>query len=157
MQRKLPWYLLAASVALNIFFLAGVFYPHYGWHGHDHHGPDMIAWSTETFELDAQQAEALRELRETIAERRSERSGERGDFRVVILDALRAPDFDREALAVALDARRGASDDMILNMAGDLHGFLAGLSTEQKTAFLERAEADREFLRRLLFPPRRRD
>lgn len=157
MRRNLPWFLLAASVALNIFFLAGVFYPHYGWHGQDRHRADMMGWAVETFDLDAQQARALEELRERIAERRRARGDERGAFRAIIIDSLRAPTFDRAALEEALTARRGAMGGMILDMTEDLHGFLAGLSPEQKTAFLERAEADRNFLRQLLFPPRGRD
>lgn len=157
MRRNLPWFLLAASVALNVFFLAGVFYPHYGGQGDDRPRPDMMAWATETFRLDAQQARALEVLRERIAERRRERGGERGAFRAIIIEALRAPDFDRTALAETLEARRGSMGDMILDMTEDLHGFLAGLSPEQKTAFLDRAEAERDFLRQLLFPPRERD
>lgn len=157
MRRNLPWFLLAASVALNVFFLAGVFYPRYGWHGHERHPGDMMAWATETFRLDAEQARALEALRERIAERRRARGGERGAFRAIIIEALRGPDFDRAALAEALEARRGSMSDMILDMTEDLHGFLAGLSPEQKTAFLDRAEAERDFLRQLLFPPRQRN
>ena len=150
MRRKLPWLLLAASVALNVFFVAGVFYPHYGWQGDERPRGDIVAWATETFQLDARQVQDLEKMRERIAERRSERGDERGAFRATIIDALRAPAFDRAALEQALVERRGAMGDMILDMAEELHGFLAGLSPDQKSAFLERAEADRGFLRQLL-------
>lgn len=158
MRRNLPWFLLAASVALNVFFLAGVFFPHYAWHGH---GPDRgrhMAQVVEDFGLSERQARALEDLRERIAAHRRDRGGDRGAFLAVILDALRAPSFDRAALARSLEQLRSDTmGDMVLDMTQDLHGFLAELTPEQKTAFLARVEEDRNFLRRLLFPPRRPD
>lgn len=157
MRSKLPWFLLAASVALNLFFLAGVvFYPHVRDHDHPRRGGDPVAMATEDFSLDARQVAALEALRERVAERRQESRGERDSFRTIIIHALEQPAFDRAALALALQQRREGSGDMILDMTEDLHGFLASLSPEQKSAFLARAGEDRDFLRRLLFPPRPR-
>src|SRR3546814_1734591 len=48
-------------------------------------------------------------------------------------------------LADALAQRRAHGGDMILDMTEDLHGFLAGLTPDQKAAFLERAEHERHF------------
>ncbi|MEQ8355869.1 MAG: periplasmic heavy metal sensor [Kiloniellaceae bacterium] len=155
MRSKLPWYLLAASVALNIFFVAGVFYPHTMGHRPDPQHLDPVAAARDEFSLDAGQIRSLEAVRDRIAERRNANRGDRGGSRAVILEALKAPAFDRAALALALEERRSGSGDMILDMAEDLHGFLAGLSAEQKAAFLERAQ-DRDFLRSLLFPPRPR-
>ncbi len=155
MRSKLPWFLLAASVALNLFFLAGVvFYPHFRGHDHPPHWRDPVASVAEDFSLDDRQVRALEALREKVAERRRAGRGERDGFQAIILDALRQPAFDRAALAQTLQQRREGSGDMILDMTEDLHGYLAGLSPDQKAAFLERAAEDRDFLRRLLFPPR---
>lgn len=156
MRSKLPWILLAASVALNLFFLAGVvFYPHVRDHDHPPRERDPVALAAEEFSLDARHVAALEALRERIAERRQAGRQDREDFRSIIITALEQPAFDREALAQALQARREGSGGMILDMTEDLHGFLAGLPAETKAAFLARAAEDRDFLRRLLFPPRR--
>ena len=155
MRSKILWILLAASLALNVFFV-GMFWPRLMGHGHPHERPDPVAMAAEDFALDDRQLAALQDLRARIAARRDERRDDRGGFRSLIVEALRQPAFDRAALAQALDARRESGGDMVLDMTEDLHGFLAGLSAEQKADFLARAEQDRDFLRRLLFPPRPR-
>lgn len=157
MRSKLPWFLLAASVALNLFFVAGVIYPQVMGHRHGPQGRDPVARAAEDFSLNDRQVAALEALREQIAERRREGRDRRDGFRTIILDALRQPAFDRAALAQALEQRREGSSDMILDVTEDLHGFLAGLAPEQKEAFLDRVARDRDFLRRLLFPPRPRE
>lgn len=155
MRSKVLWFLLAASLALNVFFVAGVLYPRLMGHPHPPQGGDPIARAAEEFSLDAGQTEALTALRGRMAERLAAGREGRESFQAIILEALSEPAFDRAALAQALAARRAQGDDMIVDMAEDLHGFLAGLSPEQKAAFLERAR-ERDFLRRLLFPPRPR-
>lgn len=155
MRSKVLWFLLVASLALNVFFVAGVVYPRLMGHHHPPRDYDPVARAAEEFSLDAEQTEALTALRGRMAERLAEGREEREGFQAIILEALGRPDFDRAALAEALAARRAGGDDMILDMTGELHGFLAGLSPEQKAAFLERAR-ERDFLRRLLFPPRPR-
>ena len=157
MRSKLPWILLAASVALNVFFVAGVVFPHVFGHRHPPHWRDPMASVAKDFSFDERQMQALHDLRARIVERR-ETGRDGGDgFRAIILTALRQPAFDRAALALALEQRREGSGDMILDVTEELHGFLAGLTPDQKAAFLDRAARDRDFLRRLLFPPPRRD
>jgi len=162
MRGKILGFLLIASLALNVFFVVGVLQPQFAvWprlmgHPHGPHGPDPVAEATEDFALDGGQVAALEALRQRIAERRQESRGERDGFQSLLLDALRQPAFDRAGLAAALEARRTDGRDMVLDMTEDLHGFLAGLTPDQKASFLERARDDRDFLRRLLFPPRPR-
>jgi uncharacterized membrane protein len=155
MRSKILWILLAASLALNVFFV-GMFWPRLMGHDHGRDRPDPVAMATEDFALDSGQVAALEDLRARIAARRDERRDDSGGFRSLIVEALRQPAFDRAALAQALEARRESGGDMVVDMAEDLHGFLAGLSADQKADFLTRAEQDRDFLRRLLFPPRPR-
>ncbi len=156
MRSKLPWFLFAASLLLNIFFVAGLFYPHFmGHHGGVREWRDPVAAVAEEFSLDDRQVEELEALRDRIHSHRRDHQGDREGFRTMIINALKLPVFDREALAEALEGRRGASSGMIVDMTEDLHGFLAGLSADQKEAFLERA-GQRDFLRQLLFPRRSR-
>jgi len=157
MRSKLSWFLLAASVALNLFFVAGVIYPHVAGHRHPPHWRDPMGSVAEEFSLDERQMQALGALRDKITQRRQAGRGERDGFHKLILDALRQPAFDRGSLGLALAQHREGSSDMILDVSEDLHAFLAGLTPEQKEAFLARAAQDRDFLRRLLFPPSRRD
>jgi uncharacterized membrane protein len=155
MRSKIIWLLLAASLALNVFFV-GMFWPRLVGHDHGRNRPDPVAMAAEDFSLNDSQVAALEDLRSRIAQRSDARSEDRGGFRSLIVEALRQPAFDRAALAQALDARRESGGDMVLDMTEDLHGFLADLGREQKADFLARAEQDRDFLRRLLFPPRPR-
>ena len=152
MRSKVLWFLLVASLALNVFFVAGVIWPRLMGHPTPPDRPDPVAAAAEDFALDDRQVAALEGLRQRLAARRSE-SREHNGFRTVLIDALRQPTFDRAGLARAMEQRRGRGD-LFLDMTEDLHGFLAGLTPDQKAAFLERAENDRDFLRRLLFPPR---
>jgi uncharacterized membrane protein len=154
MRSKVLWFLLAASLALNVFFVAGVVYPQLVGQRHPAQWRDPVAAATREFSLDDRQAAALEALRNRLAERRNDSRGGRDGFRSIILDALREPAFDRAALTQALDQRREGSGNMVIDMTEDLHGFLAGLTPEQKTAFLEHAVREHDFLRRLLFPPR---
>lgn len=152
MRSKVIWFLLAASLALNLFFVAGVVWPRLMGHPHFPHRYDPVAKAAEEFSLDDSQTAALEALRGRMAERLADGRSARDGFQAILLRALEQPDFDRDALALALAERREQGDDMILDMTGELHGFLAGLGPRQKAAFLERAQ-ERDFLRRLLFPP----
>ena len=158
MRSKVLWILMVASLALNVFFVAGFAYTRLVGHHHPPHRFDPVAKAAEEFSLDERQTEALVALRGRMAERLQEGRKDRGGFQAAIIDALSKPAFDRVALAQALEAERAKGGDMILDMTEQVHGFLAGLSPEQKEAFLKRAR-ERDFLRRLLFPPsdRRRD
>lgn len=152
MRGSVLWFVLAVSLALNLFFAAGLIWPQLMGQPPSPHGGDAVVEAAEAFALDERQVAALEELRGRLAERREARRGERDGFRGLIIDALRQPAFDRAALSQALEQRAG-SGGLILDVTEDLHGFLAGLTPDQKAAFLERAERERDFLRRLLFPP----
>ena len=154
MRSNVLWFLLAASLALNVFFAAGLIWPQLMGKAQPPHGADAVAEAAEDFALDDRQVVALQDLRQRLAERREARRGERDSFQALLIDALRAPVFDRAALSQAFEERRQDSGGLILDVTEDLHGFLAELTPDQKAAFLERAGRERDFLRRLLFPPR---
>lgn len=156
MRSKVLGFLLVASLALNVFFVAGLLWPRLMGHPPSMQERDPVATAAQDFALGEQQVAALEALRQRIAERREQSRGERDGFQALIVDALRQPAFDRAAFASAMDERREAFGDSFLDMMEDLHGFVAELSPDQKAAFLQRASRDRDFLRRLLFPPRPR-
>lgn len=156
MRSSVLWYLLAASLALNVFFAAGLIWPQLMGQQQSTQERDVVTEAREVFALDASQVAALEDLRGRLAERREARRDDRDSFRSLIIDALRGADFDRAALSRAIEERRDGTDSLIIDVTQDLHDFLASLSPDQKSAFLERAAREQDFLRRLLFPPRPR-
>lgn len=152
MGGRLPWYLLAASLAVNIFFLAGLAFPQlFG--AADTAAPDPVAVVAEELKLDAAQRAGLTALHQRVAERRAAAGGNGGGFRALLIAELAKPGFDRAGLEARMQERRATMGTVILDVAEDLHGYLATLSPEQKAAFLEKAR-ERAFLRRLLWPRR---
>ncbi len=154
MSTRTLWFLLAASVAVNVFFLGGLYSPQLIDRAGRPAGPDPIAKVAEELQLDEAQSADLAALRQRVAERRLAAGGEAGSFRALLITELAKPDFDRAGLEERMQDRRAVMGIVVLDVAEDLHGYLATLSPEQKTAFLERA-GDRGFLRRLLWAPRR--
>src|SRR3546814_14311029 len=77
MRSKVLWFLLTASLALNVFFVAGVIWPRLMGHPYPPHGRDPVAAAAEQFKLDDRQVAALEALRQRLAERRSESRGQR--------------------------------------------------------------------------------
>ncbi|WP_299623498.1 periplasmic heavy metal sensor [Pelagibius sp.] len=152
MGGRLPWYLLAASLAVNVFFLAGLAFPQlFG--VSDTPTPDPVAVVAEELELSAAQRADLVALRGRVAERRAAAGGNGGSFRALLIAELAKPAFDRAGLEARMQDRRAIVGKVVLDVAEDLHGYLATLSPEQKAAFLEKAK-ERAFLRRLLWPRR---
>ena len=154
MGGRLPWYLLAASLAVNVFFLAGLAFPQlFG--AADTAAPDPVAVVAEELKLDAAQRADLAALRQRVAERRAAAAagGNGGSFRALLIAELAKPAFDRGGLEARMQERRATMGTVVLGVAEDLHGYLATLSPEQKAAFLEKAK-ERAFLRRLLWPRR---
>src|SRR3546814_20351255 len=106
MRSKVLWFLLTASLALNVFFVAGVIWPRLMGHPYPPHGRDPVAAAAEQFKLDDRQVAALEALRQRLAERRSESRGQRDGFQALTIDATRPPAFARAALSGALAQRR---------------------------------------------------
>ncbi len=153
MRARLPWILLVASLALNLFFLAGLAYPQLFGRVAGTTTADPVAAVAEELKLDDAQTAALAALRQRVAERRQATGGDAGSFRALLIAELAKPEFDRLGLEERMQERRAVMGIVVLDTVEDLHGYLATLSPAQKTAFLERAK-DRRFLRRLLWPRR---
>lgn len=148
MRDKLPWILLAVSLALNLGFAVGAFY-----YAQMARPGDQWAVSGESLadrlSLDAEQRAALDAFRERARARRAQRRDERGDWRRALIQELAKPELERAALEETL--RRGMDRRRALfeETAVDLHGFIAILSPEQKADFLAMAE-ERGFMRTLV-------
>jgi len=143
MRSKLPWILLTVSVVANIFFAAGAVYTFYA------RGDRTVERSVEKLNLTPAQEQALAMLRDGIAARREAMSGAQGGLREAMLAEIGNPAFDRDkvtALVADWSAQRQA---FFVDMAEDLHGYVATLTPEQRETFLEMAR-DRRFLRRFL-------
>jgi Spy/CpxP family protein refolding chaperone len=149
MRRGLPWLLLALSVALNLFFVAGVLYSGALSGGERGTPVDVVA----ALQLDATQQEALAALRQRNQERREARRGDRGSSREALLDVLAQPDFEPDAILAQQRERNESWNQYMLETYEDLHGFMAGLKPGQRDKLLENAK-DWSFLRALLRGPR---
>jgi uncharacterized membrane protein len=148
MKPRLPWILFAISLALNLFFGAGVIYSKLEAERRYMPPEARIAELAEQLKLsEAQQADLL-----ALSERsRERRQGQRGlwkERRQNLLAELAKPELDRARLAELMRRGRDRRSSSYEELMVDLHGYLATLSDEQRAAFLEMAQ-DRRFLRGL--------
>ncbi len=153
MRIKLIWVLLAASLAANLFFVAGALYTLYGkddWHARPGANVDSVA---ERLALSPEQRDGLLALREKARQgRKGSREGHESR-RAAFVAELGKPAFDREGVLALMEARSAQRRARIVDVAQDLHAYLATLSPEQRQAFLAMAR-ERGFLRRLFGRPR---
>src|SRR3546814_18273743 len=102
MRSKVLWFLLTASLALNVFFVAGVIWPRLMGHPYPPHGRDPVAAAAEQFKRDDRQVAALDALRKRPAERPRASRGPRDGLQALTLHAMRQPAFARATLPGAL-------------------------------------------------------
>ncbi len=153
MRVKLLWILLAVSLTANVFLVAGALYTLYGednWRTGPGAHIDSVA---ERLGLSPEQRDGLLALRETARQgRKGSREG-RESRRAAFLDELGKPTFDRERVLALMEARSAQRRARIVNVAQNLHAYLATLSPEQRREFLAMAR-EHGFLRRLFGRPR---
>lgn len=149
MRRRLPWLLLILSLALNVFVVAGVIYSGNLLGGDRKVRSDQLNTVVQRLDLNSEQTGRLVDLRDRTIARRTELRANRGGYREALIGALGAPAYDRSAFLAQLSERSMVRHEFFADTMADLHGYLAGLSPTQKTAFLELAK-ERKFLRRLL-------
>ena len=148
MKPRLPWILFAISLALNLFFGAGVIYSKLEAERRNMAPEKRIAELAEQLQLsEAQQADLLA-LGKKSRERRQGRRGLWRERRQSLLAELAKPELDRAHLAELMRRGRDRGSSSYEELMVDLHGYLATLSDEQRAAFLEMAQ-DRRFLRGL--------
>ncbi len=155
MRAKLPWVLLAVSLVANA-VLAGAVYTLTGAADPAAKRAAQVESVIQRLALSPEQRDGLLALREKARQgRKGTREGHKSR-RAAFLAALGKPTFDRERVLALMEARSAERRARIVDVAQDLHAYLATLSPEQRQAFLAMAR-ERGFLRRLFGrgrPPR---
>ena len=153
MRVKLLWILLAVSLTANVFLVAGALYTLYGeddWRAEPSAHIDSVA---ERLGLSPEQRDGLLALREKARQgRKGSREG-RESRRAAFIAELGKPAFDRAGVLALMEARSAKRRARIVDVAQNLHAYLATLSPEQRREFLAMAR-ERGFLRRLFGRPR---
>jgi Spy/CpxP family protein refolding chaperone len=154
MRNKLFWILLAASVALNVFFVAGVVYSEYFAPGPGERAERRIAEIGERLELTEAQVGELMALRQRARDRRGATREGRQEMRARFIEELGKPEFDRDEVIRLMEERWRGRQARFADMAAELHAYLATLSPQQRQQFLVMAR-ERGFLRGLFGRSRR--
>lgn len=154
MRARLPWILLAVSLAANVFFGVGVGYSLYKGESPIDPSDGPIDAVAEPLGLDTVQREGLMALRRSAHERRAAMRASGDRFRADLLAELGKPHFDRQRFVVLMETRSAQRREMFADLARDLHAYLATLAPEQREQFLDMAR-ERGFLRRLFGGPPR--
>src|SRR3546814_14350491 len=87
MRSKVLWFLLAASLALHVFFVAGVIWPRLMGHPQPPPGHDAVAQAAAAFALDDRQVAPLEALRRPLAQHSESTPGQRARFHALITHA----------------------------------------------------------------------
>ena len=153
MRTKLIWILLAASVAANVFFVAGALYTLYGEDDRRAGSGANVDSVAERLALSPEQRDGLLALRDKARKGREGMREGRKQRRAAFLDELGKPSFDRDRVLALMEARSAERRARIVDVVQDLHAYLATLSPEQRQEFLAMAR-ERGFLRRLFGRPR---
>ena len=140
------WILLIFSLLANVFLVGGALYSrHAGDWRHHEFGHSYIA---HELDLSSSQEAELRRLGEQMSSLRDARRSEGGDNRSEMFNLLMEPEFDEARMRALIVERNEQRVEQFLEMGRMMHGFLAGLSPEQRGEAREMME-DRSFWRHL--------
>ena len=156
MRAKLPWVLLAISLAINLGFAAAVFQSRSEAERLTASPGARLQVITDELGLSEQQAAGLLALRDRLRAGWKPLSDARRERRLAILTELAEPEIDRARLAQLMQEGGEEQRTIFARMAADLHGYLQSLTPEQRRRFLEMAR-ERGFLRHLFGSWRRRN
>ncbi len=147
-MRKLPWFLLAVSVALNLSMLAGFLYTE----REVSRVEDPALRLTEVAEalsLTPEQFESFKALQTSLQERRQMFREYMAPVRRSMTEALVADTFEREAYRAVISKRREVREEYFLQVGEEMNAFLQTLSPEQRAIFKDLAK-ERGFLWRFM-------
>ena len=148
MRAKLPWVLLAISLAINVGFAAAVFQSRSEVERLAASPDARLEVITQELGLNEQQAADLLALRDRLRAGWQPVSAARRERRLAILTELAEPEIDRAHLAQLMKQGGEEQRAAFARMAADLHSYLRSLTPEQRQRFLEMA-GERAFLRHL--------
>ena len=147
-MRKLPWLLLAISVALNISVIAAVLYTDY--EASRLEDPEVrLAEVAEALSLTPEQFESFRDLQTSLQERRQMFREYMAPVRRSMTEALVADTFEREAYRAIISKRREVREEYFLQVGEEMNDFLQTLSPEQRATFKD-LDKERGFLWRFM-------
>lgn len=148
MKARLPWLLLAVSVALNVFFVGGALYSMAASERLSDDPKARVAFVAEQLALSEAEVEQLAALRQRIRERWGETRAQSQAIRGRIMMEVAKPELDLEQVNLLVEERAALRGPAMRETVSDMHGFLATLSPEQKAEFVALA-SERGFFRRL--------
>jgi Spy/CpxP family protein refolding chaperone len=134
MRTKLPWILLALSVALNVFAVAGFLYAK---HRHESRMMDrsFVMAATRDLDLNAAQKEALEKMRADIRKSSSDIRDEMRPLRRDLLVELGKDQPDFAAVDRKIDDLGDVQGKRFKAMVRAVHDFQQTLTPEQRAAF----------------------
>ena len=144
----LPWLLLAASAALNVFFIGGAAYYMIAAERLAGDPQARIDFVAERLKLSAEERAGLGDWHSHTRERWQAVRGERQNLRSELLAELEKPELDAARVESLAQARAELRVPVLLDTVKELHGYLGSLSPEAKAEFLAMAR-ERDFFRRL--------
>ena len=148
MNRRLLWIGLAVSLALNLSFVGVWGYSSVTANETIDQGHELIDQVADHLLLTSEQRDGLIQVRRKARERWRTLSGGGAALREAVIKGLADPVYDEAAMREIVAGRLGQRAQVIAGIMGDLHGYVATLSPEQRDAFIGLA-GQRGFLRGL--------
>jgi Spy/CpxP family protein refolding chaperone len=139
----LPWVLLALSLVLNIFFIAGFFWTQHAmamWRDPD----ERLEMLGDRLDLNQSQRGQLKQVIEQLRSKGQARMEERRTIRRQILDMALQPNPDRAAIASRIEEASHQRVQAMSDMLDTVLPFLASLSPEQRSKLKDLMDQRRE-------------
>ncbi len=148
MVKRLPWLLLAISVALNLFVVVGLLD---GEQTADRQvAPEArLVRISEQLSLTPEQLYEFEHFSKNLGDRWRMFREYMEPVRIALADELAKPEFDRDSYLSVLRMRQEVREEYFLQFGEELHAYIRTLEPEQQTRFVELAR-ERGFLRRLM-------
>jgi Spy/CpxP family protein refolding chaperone len=139
----LPWVLLALSLVLNIFFIAGFFWTRHAmamWHDPD----ARLEAMADRLDLNQSQRGQLKQIIDELRSKGAARMEDRRAIRREIVDMALQPNPDRAAIAGRIEEASRQRVQAMTGMLDTVLPFLASLSPEQRGKLKELMDQRRE-------------
>jgi Spy/CpxP family protein refolding chaperone len=139
----LPWILLALSLVLNIFFIAGFFWTRHAmamWHDPD----ERLEMMADRLDLNQSQRGQLQKVIEEMRSKGLARMEDRRALRREIVDMALQPNPDRAAIASRIEEASRQRVQAMNDMLDAVLPFLASLSPEQRGKLKDLMDQRRE-------------
>ncbi len=140
MKSRLPWLLLAASLAFNLFFAGGMIFSRVAGEPQREERPSRWAFSTEGLGLADDERRNLEALRTAIQERRQKLREDLASYHLPTVEEMRKPAFDRERVREILGERSKLYVAFLSDVMTETHDFSGGLSEGKRDAVLSLME-----------------